>query len=247
MEAVYLMSFEFSGEGAIIGFPGYAVALVIAIAIAKDSIKFNLPEDATQRRRKFQFAGVFTAWFLTLSLIGNFFVYMGSLAYTTPTVGTNDVLAELGLEPGKAYPLRLGSRLGGSSIDVEGRGRYFSVRSQPGSALSVDFRNGSQGVILELPVSGLTFPIEENTLPQVQMYFKPNNFSGQARFDAVPGDCEVTIKTLVVMCDRPITYKLVLYDQLRRDGLAPLVRDTFQSASLTVSQEMYNAILGKNG
>ena len=184
-----------------------------------------------------------TVTFVVATVIFNLITLVGSLGYHTPTQSTHDVAATFGFESGAEYPLALGSRLGGSSSDLTGYRRSFTVREKSGSIVSLGFANEGRNYILEIPVSKTTFIVDDTKPPTMRLYID-NDLDGNRRVTYM-SPCTIVIESGVLACNRTIQFGVSQSDEEIRKGLGDIVQQHFGSAEITVTQEMYDSILGR--
>ncbi len=172
------------------------------------------------------------------------------------TATVAEVVGKFGLTSGDEYPLVLGSRVSGSKGEGSVSGGFFSISGsmsvQPATATSVSFQNGNASYILELPTSKITFVQDANHAPTVKLYLKNLDVhsSGLDGSDGTSvvysyGECRVAVVNFWLNCVKPTTAVTVhLDDAVQRRGLSPVVADNFDSATITLTPEMYKQLLG---
>lgn len=239
------MQFEFTSGWVILSLLGYGVATLIAIYVL-----------ASNRRRRYDpyynridkhpwWKGLrpAIATFVVLSVVGNCVTYGLSHLYATPSQNSHEVATVFGFESGKEYPLALGSRLGGSSIDVSGYRSSFTVREKAGSMVSIGFSNEGRSYILEIPVSKTTFVVDNEHQPTMRLYLTKEGYGSKQVIHE--SSCAVVVHWFLVTCDRTVEFGINMSEEDMRQGLGDVVQKSFSSAELTLTQQMYDAVLGK--
>jgi hypothetical protein len=162
------------------------------------------------------------------------------------------VASTFGLETGKAYPLMAGDGANGAYGVVETGYFHDAVTSirQEESVVSVAFAYQDRGYILEIPVSRTTFIQHNDVDPTVTLHL--NNFESQD-FGTMTADtsrpCDVVIRTALLTCHRVIISTPRVNADIQQRGLAYLIneQDTLDSATFTVTSEMYDRIMRTRG
>lgn len=227
-------------------FIGFIVLVVIGEAIqasdAGKGYKLNRPS-------------FYIAWSITLVglyIVANLFVASTSLSSEeTPDATSQDLAASFGLESGKEYPLELGERFSGTTGEVHGGLFWVSGSFQPATALSVGFEHGSSSYMLEFPTATVTFKQVEGVSPSVVMYLSDEQVSygshPAAKYVTTYGPCEWTLHNLWFVCEKDVASStLVVSDDAQQLGLGPVVQEYFKSATITLTPEMYDALLQGN-
>lgn len=173
------------------------------------------------------------------------------------------VADQMGLNSGKAYPLTLGGRVGGSSGDVTATtsvsSGMFSARatttlqasSSPASAVSLGYTYFGKTYILELVTSHITFVLSETDSPTVAIWMS-NGTSfkfGANRYKPYSVlKCKTTFHDLMLMCLWPDYNEPGPYPTVSKHamdvGLAPVVQDGLDRATITLPPKMYRQLLG---
>lgn len=164
-----------------------------------------------------------------------------------------DVSVAMGLESGKEYPLIMGSRVGGSSVEAGASAGIFSARAyvntKPASAVSLGFTVGERSWILELPVSAVTFIQSDVEKASVRMVFADTEIYRDVSSTKVRtfGPTKCHLHNLFWVCPREtlsseITVKLG--ESTARKGLPPIVSEYLDSAVITLTPAMYKDVLG---
>lgn len=227
---------------------GVVGCLVVAL-LAAWLFTFDMKQIKQRKRlKKIYFAAVFpTAW-----VVLNVVVLVSSLAPPyTPVPTSIDAAREFGLESNVEYELVLGSRFGGTSVEAESNsGLFFAnsyISSKPASALSVGFVHGDKSYILDIPVSKITFVQTQEKTPSVSLRISEVKFAGidtRIEYD----NCNFSFVNLYALCSQPITRATyTLSEKVERRGLAPIVAAYLDSATVTLTHEMYDTILGRSG
>ncbi len=204
-----------------------------------------ITEDARTRRGKILTGMI--GWLIGFAVV-NGVTWMFSGANSRPSEpGVHAVSSEFGLVAGQSYPVRLGSRVSGT------QGAFFwggifsggSATMSPGTAISVSFTNGSDSYILEIPTSKVTFSQTSSTSSTVRLYLLNNWMDGAGEFKETSNSCETLIHSLVLLSRCDTSYAFHMDDDVRRRGLAPIVADNIDSATITLSPELYSRLLGE--
>lgn len=203
------------------------------------------------------------AWLTGISLflagivVVNVISWSSSYSYKGDRTATvSEVAGTFGLRSGSEYPLVLGSRVGGSKGEGSFSGNFFhisgSMSVQPATATSVSFQNGNASYILELPTSKITFVQDASHTPTVKLYLKNLDVHARgldgsdgtsAAYDY--GECRVVVVNFWLNCVKPTLARTIhLDDAVQRRGLSPVVADNFDSATVTLTPEMYKQLLG---
>jgi len=222
----------------ILGIPVYCVILVFAIGAAAEA------------RRVYAKILAFVLVLLVLGGLANGLSYAGSAnSNNTPLAHASDVAKVFGLESGRPYPLVLGERLGGSAVSARAAAGWFtataSVNTQPGSAVSVSFTQGDKSYILELPTAKVTFVQSKDAQPSVAIYL--GNATGYPMKVTSDTGCTTIIESGFLACRRVVSYGVSISDDDLRHGLPPIVQGNLDSATITLTPDMYGKVLGKIG
>jgi|GEM_PF-3657776 len=157
----------------------------------------------------------------------------------------HEAAAGFGFESGESYPVQIGSRIDGSAGEGYFYGGIFSnggsISIQPGSALPVSFSDGERSYILEIPTSQVTFVQDasaESTSIELYLVDAVGDFGKYTR------ECEPAILSLMLgtHCADDQTYEN--YEDTQRRGLGPIVSDNFDSATIKLSPDLYQQLLG---
>lgn len=188
---------------------------------------------------------------------------------TKPTAPWSDpleytyVAAEMGFVSGQNYPLLLGERSGGSagvtSVTTSLSSGLFSARttssmqgsSTPASAVSFGYTYEGKTYILEMPTSRITFVQSDSQEPSVTVWLKDEaTFAfGESVYDEYSvSACSWRFHNLIWMCLWP-EYSgpnpTPIISQHAMDvGLAPVIMEGFDRATVTLSPDMYRKLLG---
>ncbi|MDB5165888.1 MAG: hypothetical protein JWM00_778 [Candidatus Saccharibacteria bacterium] len=186
-----------------------------------------------------------TAVLITGLNIGSLLVTSGT---SIPHATTRDTTALFGLESDAKYNLRLGSRFGGTSVDAAAASGIFyanaSVSTQPASALSLGFAYGDQSYILEIPMSKVTFTQSETIEPGVVLHINDDiTYGVDVKYRQACGGIFAWNLLLIRDCKSIVTGMSLSSDTQRR-GLARIVTNNLDSASITLTSDMYDRILG---
>lgn len=153
-----------------------------------------------------------------------------------------------GLESGTEYPLVLGIRTGGSQIDATLRSGLFTasatVSSTPASSFPVSFEHEGKTYMLELPASQVVFDTTAATSADAAVTVYLVNKAarlGEYSYES----CRFTITNLVAWCMPNGEAIFTPSDDTLRRGLAPIVQASLDSATVKLTPEMYNQLLGR--
>lgn len=188
------------------------------------------------------------AWLASLVLIN-----LGMLSYASETRDAtprvHDVSRALGLVSGQPYKVVLGERVQGSVGEGTFYGGLFSSRGtvslQPGSSVSMGFAHKDTSYILELPVNRVSFVDSKTDRTEVQLFLKNPELRqgfGEVKQTATCGDIYVSSLVLWRDCTKSMEYTPP--DAVARRGLAPIVAEYFDSATISLSSELYEQFLG---
>lgn len=164
-----------------------------------------------------------------------------------------DVSAAMGLKSGNEYPLTMGSRVGGSSVEAAAGAGIFSARAyvnaKPASAVSLGFTVGEKSWILEVPVSAVTFIQSGTEKASVRMVLTDAMINRGVSSTEVrtfgPEKCH--LHNLFLVCPRDtLSSKTIVKpgNDLVRKGLPPIVNKYLDSAVITLTPAMYKDVLG---
>lgn len=176
----------------------------------------------------------------------NVFTMAVSSGTSGPTsISTHQAAHTLGLESGKPYPVQIGSRVDGSVGEGYFYGGIFSsggaVSIQPGSSVSMSFSNDSQSYILNIPMNKVVFEQSNDAESSVQLYLLDSRRGG---FGSYGVDCRLVIQSLMFINRCDVTDDLNDFEATQRRGLAPIVTEYLDSATITLSPELYQELLG---
>ena len=182
-------------------------------------------------------------------MIVNLIAFASSFSKTTSEYASGrDVAGTFGLQSDQDYPLVVGSRFGGSSVEATASAGVFSARayvsSQPASAISIGFTYQNKSYILEVPVSKVTFIQSTYAKPTVRMHLDSTAFLGAQYLYKYSGH-HCGVRNLWVVClPKRVGAPLKVGPESQRRGLAPIVSDYLDSATITLTPAMYKEILG---
>lgn len=161
-----------------------------------------------------------------------------------------ELAEEFGLESGQNYPLVMGDRVGGSTVEAAASSGLFSARAsvstQPASALSIDFTHDSKSFVLELPMSGTTFIQSTTEEPSVVLHLVNEVHENESMTYVGSSDsCTPVVRNLMLKC---VTIedgqRVDMSEATARRGLGPIVQEHFDSATITLTPDMYYDLLG---
>ena len=197
-------------------------------------------------------------------------IVMIGASFNKPHTPVNEPLAytyvaeNMGLTSGETYPLMLGGRIGGSEgetdVSTSVAHGLFSARATttmqastaPASAVSLGYTYEDKTYILEMPTSRITFFITEEVEPSVTMWLSDGatfDFGEKVYAPYAASDCTWTFNNILWMCLWPEYQdeegpRSTISQHAMDVGLAPVISAGFDRASITLSQEMYNQLLG---
>lgn len=201
-------------------------------------------------------------WYVTANIVTMVTVFFigytvlaavsGWASSVVTNTGTTDVrasvlTAHLGLKTDTAYPLVMGSRVGGSTVEASADAGIFSahayVNSKPASVVSLSFTVGNKSWILEIPVAKVTF-IQSNTAdPSVKLHITGKSMDGSWVYHYKGRDCH--FHDLLFACPPVRTGQtLKVSESVDRKGLPPIISDYLDSATITLTPAMYKEVLG---
>ena len=155
-------------------------------------------------------------------------------------VSVTEASASFGLKSGVEYPLDLGSRFSGTSGEISGGSFRIHGEFRPATAIFIEFENGDYSDILELQTSQITF--RQSDVDEPSMAITLHN--GLYAFVHNNSPCQFVFYNLFPECQRETSVDtVVLSDQARRKGLAPIVQDNLESAVITLSPEALQELL----
>lgn len=227
----------------------YITVPVIVIGLVLSLVIGFSPSPQEKLRTKLIVTGVLFT--IGLAILNAISLFVSTTSEEHRRALPSEVSAQFGLVAGEAYPFIIGDRIEGSTGEGFIRSGLFTTRGgftiQPGSAVSVGFQHEANSYILELPMSGLTFVQDEDAEPSIVVYLQEDRrqaIQGSA-VTATYGPCEYKLQDFLWMCHKEqLTTDYSLEQSLIRGGLAPIVADTFQSATITLTPEMYAQLLG---
>jgi hypothetical protein len=200
-------------------------------------------------RKSDKYVVAIVSWLIGAAMFNGITYAVSSSGETAPVVGTHIVSQELGLESGKSYSVQLGTRVQGSTGSGVFYGGFFSssgrVSLQPGSSVSMGFASGDSSYILEVPMSKVHFVKSASVNDaSVQLYLQNVAENGYGAMKSVDTRCETVIYSLVLwqLCKDTFEYRLPA--DVERRGLAPIVTEYLDSATITLSPELYDRLLG---
>ena len=192
------------------------------------------------------------AWAICFAILNGVTMMISTWGEGPRLLSVKTVSKELGLESGKVYQVKLGTRVQGSTGTGHFYGGVFSsggrISLQPGSSISMGFASGNSSYILEVPISGGVSFVKSTSVDDatVQLYLKEAEYGG-SEFGSqtlVSSTCNTAFYSLVFwqLCEN--TYENVLASDVKRRGLAPIVTKYFDGATITLSPELYDRLLG---
>lgn len=221
---------------------------VVGMAVGESTVITSHRRTWSVSRRKLAYVASGVLGFMCVFLIANV-VNVAATWVSTPNApaGTaRQATAEFGLRSDKQYQLILGQTadVGTSSAP------YFTsatLVTKPAAALSVMFVNGDKSYVLDIPVARVTFVQSTTDAPGITLHIRRGTFFGfknTAEFDR----CDFQFKNMFAMCSQPVTStESVLKPAAVRRGLAPLIKHRLESARVTLTPAMYQALLARNG
>lgn len=190
----------------------------------------------------------YIGWSITLVML--YTIANGIVAFTSftsqnsPTATIGDVTKSFGLKSGRAYPLELGERFSGTTGEVTGDLFYTHGSFSPSTSLSIGFEHAGSSYILEFPTNAVTFKQTENTQPTVQLYLDSSAPSEETSFQTRFGACQWTYHDLWFVCEKKLlSNTLKVPAAVKQTGLSPIVSAHFQSATITLTPQMYQSLL----
>ena len=196
-----------------------------------------------------KYAAGIISWLIGAALFNGFFWLVSSAGEIVPNVGTHIVSQELGLVSGRPYSVELGTRVQGSTGSGRFYGGIFSsggkISLQPGSSVSMGFAKGDSSYILEVPMNKVHFVKSATERgASVQLYL--NNL-GAGQFGSMTSTgkrCETAVYSLTLwrLCQN--TFEYTIPPDVERRGLAPIVTEYLDSATITLNPELYEQLLG---
>ena len=165
----------------------------------------------------------------------------------------SDVVSSFGLEPGKEYPISVGDKTTvdsgqvsyGGIFYVKGAGEWASNTS-----ILVSFEGDNGSYILEIPISKITFNIRPDVSEASMSVDVPDTKQPEEvaywQHSYTCSDSTWSYGWVRVNCTA-IPSRLVVSDDMSRQGLAPVIADAFKEsagAKITLTPSMYNDILG---
>lgn len=228
----------------------YAGCFGVCLLVNASSVKWHY---ANVRRRMMTEVGgvaIFTLLsFAVIMAVLNVVIYFLSTAISIPYPTASEVSQSLGLKSGAVYPLVVGQRIDGTRLYVNASGGFFSASvtatGEPASAIPISFTNQDKSYILEIPTNQVTFVQSTAQQPSAVLYIA-NNEVGGAHVIPHLGPCHVVVNNLFLVCSRSISTTIELEPQTAQAGLSSLIASNLVSATLTLTPEMYDQILGKS-
>lgn len=213
----------------------------------KSSAKLRLKVE----RMLYVFLSMFLAWSLTNMLS---YAMQASECEEKRTDATlSDVVSSFGLEPGKEYPISVGDRTtaGSGRVDygglfyIKGAGEWTS-----GTSILVAFEGNNGSYVLEIPISKITFDIRPDVSEASMSIDVPKTPEPRSvaywQHSYACGNSIWSYGWVLMDCTA-LPPNVVISDDMSRQGLAPIIADTFKEsagARITLSPSMYNDILG---
>jgi hypothetical protein len=167
------------------------------------------------------------------------------------TISSSPNLTEsFGFRSGQVYSLIAGERFGGSIVDARGTRWSFTIQSLPASAISVSFAGANNKFyIFDIPLNKVTFTQQEDVAPTMTLNLRNDDinavFSEIKHGKRTP--CQIGFKALMLTCHSNTDSARIPKKGVIEQGLSPLVMNYLDNAQLTVTQKMYDRILGKSG
>lgn len=229
----------------------YIIGGVFAVAAALD-VSHAVSSNQSPKKRKLVKPLSFVISWLVLMAVGaavlNAVTYFYSQAPGAKPIMRSGAFAESqGLKTDTPYPVVIGSRVQGSTGGGYFYGGIFSSSvsfdMRPGSAVSMSFQSGDSSYIFEVPMNKLTFKLADSAGSTVTLYLE--EFAGNFGTSVVKeSNCRPAIASVVLVkrCDESVVYAPYAAD-IRR-GLAPVVNGYLDSATIELSPELYEQILG---
>lgn len=177
----------------------------------------------------------------------------GANRITHPVIPYAEASVHFGLESGRTYPLKLGSRFAGTSGQMSVTGGLFSVYGEgswtPATALSLGFENpDGRNWIIEIPISRATFIKSSSTEPSVKITLRGEGVDLGFSRTTVREPCSLEVQWGWWVCVEgatQITYSAS--EDAEKNGLAPIMARAFAegnaSAEITLTPEQYDALL----
>lgn len=250
------LTMSVSGAGLFFAVLATLVGFFVALDVAVNS---NILDDDHLWRAVFKNMVV-------MYTIANVVVYIMTVSLSrseseTSSATIAEISSHFGLESGKEYPLQLGERFAGTSGGMRVVGGIFytygSGSWNPATGLSIGFSaEDGRSYILEIPTAKVTFVQSETAEPSVKLNMGggvwSNERDARVLIHREMSGCSVVIDAGWWTCHRDIlseTKNYVVYDDLDRRGLAPIVASAFgrdgsdASATITLSPQAYNDLL----
>lgn len=178
---------------------------------------------------------------------------MANVGETSSETPYAEAASHFGLESGEEYPLRLGSRISGTSGHVAVGGSLFYVYGEgswnPATIVSLGFENSDgKSWIIEIPMNRVTFIQKSDANPSVVVHLVGYGYRMGFATTIHPGGCKLNVQFGWWLCEQSqstVTYSAS--DEAERVGLAPIVARAFEddrsSATITLTPEQYDALL----
>lgn len=165
----------------------------------------------------------------------------------------SDVVSSFGLEPAKEYPVVIGDRTTVSSGRVAYGGLFYIKGSgewSSSTSILVSFEGDNGSYILEMPISKITFNIQQDATGAFLSIDTPETRQPRSvaywQYSYTCSDNTWSYGWVKVNCS-PAPTRLIVSDDVTRQGLAPVISNAFKGAAgarITLSPSMYNDILG---
>lgn len=157
----------------------------------------------------------------------------------------------MGLTSDQTYPIKTGSRMGGT----QGEGYFWSgvfsqrgsVKLNPGSALSIGFDYGGMSSIFDIPTSQIVFIKDPAaTQPTMKLKLKCASTKTEAKQLVYYAPPRVKMESLILVTVRDEVRRgeLMIDPANKQAGLSPLVSGNVDFVQIRLTPELYDEILG---
>lgn len=159
--------------------------------------------------------------------------------------------AFFGFKSGKAYPLVLGAQVADSQLSAAASTGFFSATAETsisgGTAITVAFTYSDTTYTLSLPRNATPIRIDDNKEPHVIVRIRKDSYEVRGYRQGSWSDCRWVISNLAIACKRTLSYedKVRSHTNIRDTGLGTLVAQSFASAEITMTQAMYDQLIGR--
>lgn len=154
-----------------------------------------------------------------------------------------------GFESGKTYPLVLGSQSTYQQGSFDVHAGIFSASASGdfvgGTTITVAFTQDDTTYTLSLPRDSTPIKIDDATEPHMVVHLREGR-TANGRIESTGYDCRTAVVDfgLASRCAR-VEEELAADPGVREAGLGKLVAESFSSAEITMTQTMYDQMIGK--